>query len=424
MAHRTHTTRDTLGSKSRLRGVCALVVMLFIVLLAGCTAAEEEPDGAIRASGFIEGEQVTVAPAIGGRIVEIAVKRGDAVDGGQAVVRLDDAVLRSQKEEAQAGLTAARANLKLVARGPREAELEAARATVAEAEAQVRGAEEARLHARQVISNPQSLERRIHQAQTQVELAEQGVEQAEAELAATELKRDVYADRGGDIERTWNLQVKAGEASLAEAQANLRGAESYLAILWAMHANPLTLEAELHRATSELELARAHLRAQEAALAELEAGPTAEAIAVAEAQVRQAERTVDVLDARLDQLVLHAPMAGLVSRRSAQVGETVTMGEPILTLVDLDEVTLMLYIPVDQIGRVQTGQKVAVTADAYAGRTFTGEVASIAGEAEFTPRNVQTQASRVNLVFAVKVRIPNSDRALKLGMPADAVIRP
>jgi HlyD family secretion protein len=73
---------------------------------------------------------------------------------------------------------------------------------------------------------------------------------------------------------------------------------------------------------------------------------------------------------------------------------------------------------------VRIGQAVAVTADAFPERTFTGEVANIAGEAEFTPQNVQTQASRVNLVFAVKVRIPNPDRALKLGMPADAVIRP
>jgi len=54
---------------------------------------------------------------------------------------------------------------------------------------------------------------------------------------------------------------------------------------------------------------------------------------------------------------------------------------------------------------------------------FGGQVASIAGQAEFTPRNVQTQEERVNLVFAVRVRIPNPDGALKPGMPADAVIR-
>jgi HlyD family secretion protein len=386
--------------------------------VTGCTTAEEDLDTTIRASGFIEGDQVTVAPEMEGRIVEIGVRRGDAVEAGQVLVRLDDAALRSRKEEAEAGLAAARANLALVKQGAREAALKAARAGVSDAEAQVRAAEEAWIHAREVISHPLTLEQRIHEAQTQVELAEQGVEQAEAELAATQLKRDVYADRGGDVERTWNLQVQAAEAALTEAQANLQGAKAYLGTLWAMHGNPLTLEAALHRAESERQIADAQLTVA------LEAGPTTEAVAVAEAQVRRAERAVDVLNARLDQQVLTAPIAGIVARRSAQVGETATAGTPILTLVDLDEVTLELYIPVDRIGQVQIGQGVAVTVDAYPGRTFAGEVASIAGEAEFTPRNVQTQAARVNLVFAVKVRIPNPDRALKPGMPADAVIEP
>ncbi len=408
--------------RSRALLLLAIAVVLLTNSVAGCATAEEEFDPTIRASGFIEGDQVTVAPETEGRIVEIGVRLGDAVEAGQIVVRLDDAALRSRKEEAEAGVAAARANLDLVKRGAREAALTAALAEVSEAEAQVRGAEEAWLHAREVISNPQTLEQRIHEAQTQVELAEQGVEQAEAELAATQLKRDVYADRGGDVERTWDLQVQAAEATLTEAHANLEGAKAYLGTLWAMHDNPLALEAALHRAESEFQLANAQLTVAETGLAALEAGPTTEAVAVAEAQVRRAERGVDILDARMDQLVLTAPIAGVVARRSAQVGETATPGTPILTLVDLDEVTLVLYIPVDRIGQVQIGQDVAVTVDAYPERTFAGEVASIAGEAEFTPRNVQTQAARVNLVFAVKVRISNPDRALKLGMPADAMI--
>jgi multidrug resistance efflux pump len=68
------------------------------------------------------------------------------------------------------------------------------------------------------------------------------------------------------------------------------------------------------------------------------------------------------------------------------------------------------------------GQEVKVQVDSFPDRVFTGYVKNIAGEAEFTPRNVQTQEERVNLVFAVKVHIPNPDRALKPGMPADATI--
>ncbi|OQY18665.1 MAG: hypothetical protein B6I34_10425 [Anaerolineaceae bacterium 4572_32.1] len=169
-------------------------------------------------------------------------------------------------------------------------------------------------------------------------------------------------------------------------------------------------------------LALAQVDGAQAALDELEAGPTEEEIAVAEAQVRAAEAGVGVIDVQIDQLTLTAPMDGVVTSRSSQAGETAAAGAPLLTIANLDEVTLVIYIPETRIGQVQVGQKVEVQVDSFPERVFTGEVANIAGEAEFTPRNVQTQEERVNLVFAVKVRIPNNDSALKPGMPADATI--
>ena len=93
-----------------------------------------------------------------------------------------------------------------------------------------------------------------------------------------------------------------------------------------------------------------------------------------------------------------------------------------LTLGDLDEVTLTVYVPEDQLGRVRLGQSVDVRVDTFPDRVFQGQVVAIAHEAEFTPRNVQTQEERVNMVFAVDVSIPNPDHLLKPGVPADAVI--
>jgi multidrug resistance efflux pump len=117
-------------------------------------------------------------------------------------------------------------------------------------------------------------------------------------------------------------------------------------------------------------------------------------------------------------------MDGVVGTRGAQIGETATAGRPMLTIVNLDEVTLVLYIPENRIGQVRIGQQVDVSVDSFPERVFVGRVESIAGEAEFTPRNVQTKEERVNLVFAVDVSIPNPDHALKPGMPADAIVRP
>jgi HlyD family secretion protein len=171
-------------------------------------------------------------------------------------------------------------------------------------------------------------------------------------------------------------------------------------------------------------LAEAEVLAAQAALDELEAGPTAEEVAIAEAQVRQAEAAVRLVDAQIAQLTLTAPMDGIVTSRSAQVGETATAGAPLLTIANLDKVTLVIYVPENRVGQVRLGQEVEVQVDSFPSQVFVGKVSNIAGEAEFTPRNVQTQEERVNLVFAVKVSIPNLDQKLKPGMPADATVLP
>ncbi len=399
--------------------VCHVV---FAIGLAGCGGAQT--DGPIVVSGFIEGEEVVVASEVTGRVAEMLVERGDEVQRGDVLVRLDDALLQSQRLEAEAGLAAARANLSSVLAGARPEEIIAARAALAQAEAQRDGAIQAVINARETISNPLSLEAEIDAARTKVRLAEQNVEMAEANLAETELRRNVYAERGGDEKRTWDLQLQAAQAALAQAEAELAGSQDHLNALCAMRDNPLTLEAQLHRAEMEARLAEAEVAIAQATLDELEAGPTREQIAVAEAQVRQAEAAVRLVDAQIAQLTLTAPMEGVVTSRSAQAGETATMGSPLLTIANLDEVTLVIYIPENRIGQVRVGQEVEVRVDSFPERVFIGHVASIAGEAEFTPRNVQTQEERVNLVFAVRVRIPNPDYALKPGMPADATIQP
>jgi multidrug resistance efflux pump len=374
------------------------------------------------ASGFIEGEEVTVASEIQGLIADITVDRGDRVTAGDVVVELDDAALRGQRGEARAAVTAAEANLDRVLAGSRAEEIAGANAALSEARANRDGAEQAVINAREVISNPMDLDAQIDEARNQNLLAEQNVELKEAELEETKIERGIYVGRGGDIARTWDLQLRAAEAAMAQAEAELAGARAYLGELLSVRSNPLDLRAQLHQAEAEFEQAEAAVQEARAKLDELQAGPTAEEVALAEAQVRQAEAGLGLIDARLDQLILRAPMDGTVGTRSAQVGETATAGKPLLTIVNLDEVTLVLYIPENRIGQVNIGQRVEVTVDSFPGRVYVGRIDSIAGEAEFTPRNVQTKEERVNLVFAVDVSIPNPEHELKPGMPADATI--
>jgi multidrug resistance efflux pump len=119
---------------------------------------------------------------------------------------------------------------------------------------------------------------------------------------------------------------------------------------------------------------------------------------------------------------LEAPISGMVLERPIHLGEVALPGAPLMTLADLDNVTLTVYVPEDQLGQVQLGQTVSVTVDSYPDRTFTGTLVFVSSQAEFTPKNVQTREERVNMVFAVKVHLPNPGHLLKPGMPADAVI--
>jgi len=83
----------------------------------------------------------------------------------------------------------------------------------------------------------------------------------------------------------------------------------------------------------------------------------------------------------------------------------------------------VIYVPAGRIGQVRLGQTAQVTTDSYPRRLFSGAVTHINDEAEFTPKNVQTQEERVKMVFRVEIALDNSDGALKPGMPADAALQ-
>jgi multidrug resistance efflux pump len=125
------------------------------------------------------------------------------------------------------------------------------------------------------------------------------------------------------------------------------------------------------------------------------------------------------LEIQLDNYQLRSPINGIVTRVPVHIGEIVSPGETVVAVADLSNLDLTAYVLERDLGKVLVGQQVAVTADPFPGRTFQGVVTSTSPHAEFTPRNIQTQADRLNLVFGVKIRVDNPDGALKPGMPAD-----
>lgn len=142
-------------------------------------------------------------------------------------------------------------------------------------------------------------------------------------------------------------------------------------------------------------------------------------------QMRQANvAQMQQLQILAGKYALHAPLAGVVTRVPVHKGEVATPGQTILALADLSQLDLTAYVLERDLGGVKVGQQVQVTADPFPGRIFNGVVTSTNQTAEFTPRNVQTKADRLNLVFGVNIRVDNHDSALKPGMPADATFGP
>jgi HlyD family secretion protein len=407
--------------------------------------AEAEEAG-LTASGFIEAEEVAVAAELGGRVVELLADEGEEVEAGQVVVRLDGTLLDAQIEVTQAALDVAEAGLAQAVAGARPGQIRQAEAGVAQAEAARDGAYQAWQDLIAIRDNPQDLDAQITVVRSQVAQARAALDQAIALKDAAEIANDNFfetrpaLDTGLDklkkipkdyrpdmpyVPLEFHLIPNAYWKSwvgVNAAQAGLDGAWAALKDLEAMRDNPQELNAQIDEAEAGYHTAEAAVQMAQAQVDGLRAGATEEEIAVVESQVQQARAALDSLSVLRDKLVIVAPASGVVLERSIHEGELAAPGATLLTLGDLIQVTLTVYVPEDKLGQVFIDQQVEVRVDSFPDRTFLGTVVAIAHEAEFTPRNVQTQEERVNMVFAVDVNIPNPDHALRPGLPADAVI--
>lgn len=175
-------------------------------------------------------------------------------------------------------------------------------------------------------------------------------------------------------------------------------------------------------ARAAYETSSAQVRQSAEALALLRKGPRRERIDQARARRGETEAALAQAKTRLGYTILASPVSGLVIAKNIEPGEQVAAGTPVVTVGELDTVWVRAYINETDLGRVKVGQKAAVTTDTWPGKVYDGIVTFISSEAEFTPKNVQTQKERVKLVYRVKITIPNTNMELKPGMPADAEI--
>jgi HlyD family secretion protein len=217
-------------------------------------------------------------------------------------------------------------------------------------------------------------------------------------------------------------ELGEAEANLRQAEFDLENKQKHYERIKSLFERGVIPREALDNAEAGFKIARASAQKAREGYQLVKVGPRKEDIEDARAQVEQARASLRLAETQLGYTVLRSPISGVVLVKSGEIGEVVNPGTPILTLAEIENVWLKAYISETDLGRVKWGQEVSVTTDTRPEKTYHGKISFISSQAEFTPKQIQTEKERVTLVYRIKIDIPNPDRELKPGMPADGRI--
>jgi HlyD family secretion protein len=140
-------------------------------------------------------------------------------------------------------------------------------------------------------------------------------------------------------------------------------------------------------------------------------------------QIAQAEASVAEIEARLREMRVIAPTNCVLEVLNVRKGDVLGPNQPVATLIVPHRIWVRVYVPEPMLAKIKLGQSASVAVDGFAGRQFAGVVEQINRAAEFTPRNVQTTAERIQQVFGIKIALDNTEGLLRAGMGAEAVFK-
>ena len=439
-----------------VRIIVALIVLSTIGYYAFRSLAPKE-NGQLTASGTIEAVTVNISPEMAGKVVDVLAAEGQSVQTGDPLLSLDASLLTAQRAVASAQVDSAKASLNT--------------ATAAYAVAQ----QQYDLTLSNALAQEQSTRTNVWRGTNPTEFDQpswyfskaERLTAAQSEVDATLAKLQEAQTKLADLQKSnGNAQFFTIEADLAQARLAWETAKAaYDKTAGASDSQDLRDAAQIVLDDAELALddaqteyddalssdeaqdvleARANVAvAQENYdtaqdnLRALQTGVNSPAVVAmqktldqakaameqAQAAVNTAQANLDLIDTQIAKLTISAPMDGVILTRNVEPGEFVQPGSVAFAMANLNELTITVYIPEDKYGNISIGQSATVTVDSFPGETFTAEVIHIADQAEFTPRNVQTVEGRSSTVYAIKLKVTDSDGKLKIGMPADVVFK-
>ena len=383
-----------------------IILLLLILVAAGIAVyayrgAHRTPSNRIVVSGNIELTEVNIAFKTAGRLVERTVDEGDPVKKGQIIARLDRDQLAAQRDRESAGLQSSEDQL-----AQARTSLEWQRATYA-ADVEQRKADVAAMEARLAEMRNGARPQEKLDARAAVEAAASQVDRTRRDWdrAQTLYKNDDISTAQYDQFRTaWE-----------NADAALKSAKEREALVLA---GPRV--EQINAQAAQVERARAALKMSEANV--LEIRRREQELNTRKAEAARSKAALSLVDTQINDTTAVSPVDGVVLVKSADVGEILAPGTTVVTVGDIDHPWLRGYVNETDLGRVKVGSKARVTTDSYPGKVYDGRVTFISSEAEFTPKQIQTQQERVKLVYRIKIEVENPKHELKLNMPADAEI--
>ena len=342
-------------------------------------------DGTIRVSGNIEATEAQVAFKIAGRVEQRRDDEGERVRQGDIVAVLDTADLRCNVAVRQAEADVAKAALAELLAGSRVEDIAAAKAAWQRA-----------AHALADLEAGSRVQE-IAAAEAAEAAAAADMERAEADWKRAKMlfqRKTISAEEYDATRAAYNMAVERHRQMSEQAKLVREGFRK-----------------------QQIEQAGAALAQAKAQYDLVLAGPRREDIDQGRARLEQAEAALALATTQLGYAVVVSPLTGVVLSKNIEPGEYVAPGTPVVTIGDLVHVWLRAYIEATDLGRVKVGQRADITTDTYPGKKYPGRVSFIAKEAEFTPKNVQTQKERVKLVYRIKIDIVNPDMELKWACP-------
>jgi HlyD family secretion protein len=237
--------------------------------------------------------------------------------------------------------------------------------------------------------------------------------QAQIAIAGAELAKRRNGNRPQDIAQA--------QAKLADTLASLASARDEYERRADLVKTGAVSQALFDTSTAKFRSAQAQVNAAQQALSLQRAGARREDIEAAGAQRQQAVAQAAKANTDLTDAVLRAPNAGTILTRALEPGAIVQPGETVMTLTIDRPMRVRAYIPEPELSRISPGMAVTVKADGN-DKAYRGTIGNIAAAAEFTPKTVQTEALRTDLVYRVRIIVTDPDDALRQGAPVTVTV--